>query len=346
MFAPHAWGCTGVLYPPRRPLGVCPTRVGMHRAASRRWSATISLPHTRGDAPRPRRIFVGAHTFAPHAWGCTARLADAVPHRGVCPTRVGMHRRRAGDSRLRKCLPHTRGDAPPGPDALPPRRRFAPHAWGCTPGQRRRRVADLVCPTRVGMHRSGAAPTPKPTGLPHTRGDAPPGSAANRSCERFAPHAWGCTRAFLADPDAREVCPTRVGMHRTPSTATAARAGLPHTRGDAPHRRTGRWRSGWFAPHAWGCTVQRAVHPVRRRVCPTRVGMHRLRRRRAPPARRLPHTRGDAPDEPLPPAFSTLVCPTRVGMHRAAARRRSPPTRLPHTRGDAPRASASRMRGI
>ena len=51
-------------------------------------------------------------------------------------------------------------------------------------------------------------------------------------------------------------------------------------------------------------------------ICPTHVGMNRLRYEPLRVAEHLPHARGDEPDKVV--AFSSLefICPTHVGLNR------------------------------
>ena len=73
------------------------------------------------------------------------------------------------------------------------------------------------------------------TGLPHARGDEP-ASCALVALMRF-------------------VCPTHVGMNRTPASSEAAATCLPHARGDEPPRQI--------------------IDILSAGVCPTHVGMNR-----------------------------------------------------------------------
>ena len=172
-FTPHAWGCTAPTEAALAAREVYPTRVGMHRRRRGRLVAVSRLPHTRGDAPRlgkPGRIPLA---FTPHAWGCTDVDPEFPAPDDVYPTRVGMHRRSSPRPARRACLPHTRGDAPPGRRSATWRTEFTPHAWGCTGVEADRRTLGPVYPTRVGMHRGPTMSRPEFCGLPHTRGDAP-----------------------------------------------------------------------------------------------------------------------------------------------------------------------------
>ena len=278
MLTPHAWGCTGRRRGERGAGRAYPTRVGMHPRIRAIFGANCCLPHTRGDAPTVAGANARWKLLTPHAWGCTPRGLSSSATPSAYPTRVGMHPSRPRCPRRHRGLPHTRGDAPPAnsPRSAPPP--LTPHAWGCT--RRADQVdADLPAyPTRVGMHPAATGSGIRGRGLPHTRGDAPRGSATTTSASSLTPHAWGCTTAARRVADSIAAYPTRVGIH--PPLAPPARrsARLPHTRGDAPAPLTSRSRRMRLTPHAWGCTRRRAVRTRPRLASPTRVGMHPPRR--------------------------------------------------------------------
>ena len=50
-------------------IELCPTCVGMNRAAKDGTRLCSSLPHMRGDEPKNRRQVPKPSTSAPHAWG-------------------------------------------------------------------------------------------------------------------------------------------------------------------------------------------------------------------------------------------------------------------------------------
>src|SRR5260221_14619558 len=88
---------------------------------------------------------------------------------------------------------------------------------------------------------------------------------------RFSPHAWGWSVIFKEEPRMSLVLPTRVGMVRNGSPASAGMCCSPHTRGDGPDLIAAAQKAAWFSPHAWGwsgyflsCTIH--LHVLRTRV--------------------------------------------------------------------------------
>ena len=177
-FAPRVWGWAVHRPFHGRPLGVCPTRVGMGRHAS---ASTVlrpsSLPHACGDWPtttpscgtNPKRL--------PHACGDGPRVLEAdVATAAVCPTRVGMGRN--------------------SPAKASSRVTFAPRVWGW---------AEIAMTNWNRLHR-----------LPHACGDGPFSFFSASQYASGLPHACGdgpTPPGPLPRPAA--VCPTRVGMGRS-----------------------------------------------------------------------------------------------------------------------------------
>ena len=227
-----------------------------------------------------------------------------------------MHLVSVGSFRAQLRLPHTRGDAP-RPDrprvGLP---RLTPHAWGCTPLDKRLFPRLAAYPTRVGMHPARRVDLGSSGSLPHTRGDAPPTPRRSASRPALTPHAWGCTALPGSARVAGAAYPTRVGMHPRRSSTPTTRTCLPHTRGDAPRVENAGGSGSSLTPHAWGCTRAVGGRLVAGGAYPTRVGMH--------------------PRRPCPPQVDRAY-PTRVGMHRRPPCAAPCSRCLPHTRGDAPR---------
>ncbi len=132
----------------------------------------------------------------------------------VFPTRVGMYRVCTLFNRLHIRFPHTRGDVPVSCTRYGMRRKFSPHAWGCT--------GRLACHRWQG-HR-----------FPHTRGDVPRPAFRLGAKHAFSPHAWGCTGERDWVSDRYHVFPTRVGMYRQADRESGRGRSFPHTRGDVP----------------------------------------------------------------------------------------------------------------
>ena len=273
-------------------------------------------PHSRGDGPPPWSPGSICSACSPLAWGWSAAPSSAsirssgAPHsRGDGPLR--------GDSWhcWRLCAPHSRGDGPDIAHCFRDKTLCSPLAWGWSvPGTtygQGRGCSPLAWGWSVSRwtdrRRNGCAP--------HSRGDGPRGHGAV---------AGG------------QVLPTRVGMVRTYSGATAGMAGAPHSRGDGPQPRGiglgGTLCSplawGWSAhtvtaaqmtlcsPLAWGWSELTYDCRPNDSVLPTRVGMVR----RAPTGdvlhARAPHSRGDGPSLTVNSASGGKVLPTRVGMVR------------------------------
>ena len=151
-------------------------------------------------------------------------------------------------------------------------------------------------------------------------------------------------------------------MDRRLTTRTAMATGIPHTRGDGPHLRSGKGTSPWYSPHTWGWTAGYPPLMCRSLVFPTHVGMDRGSSSRSMTPACIPHTRGDGPLFVMISRFilkysphtwgwtvaqkyrfaDKTVFPTHVGMDRIFTH--APPRNLsiPHTRGDGPVSQAVR----
>ena len=113
-YAPHTWGWTGLCMTYRSiahvcptyvgmnrlkggivmGYGVCPTYVGMNRTVSERMVFRSCMPHIRGDEPPWLWPRFWCWPYAPHTWGWTGANAEELRRICVCPTYVGMNRRR------------------------------------------------------------------------------------------------------------------------------------------------------------------------------------------------------------------------------------------------------------
>ncbi len=70
---------------------------------------------------------------------------------------------------------------------------------------------------------------------------------------------------------------------------------IPHTRGDGPVQLDEALECGAYSPHAWGWTEKTDEHLSKIAVFPTRVGMDRPAAVLGGGPSRIPHTRGDGP---------------------------------------------------
>ncbi len=118
-YSPHAWGWTESNRASKSRRFVFPTRVGMDRQSVTSSTASMSIPHTRGDGPSVSPHPENASTYSPHAWGWTDAGLNGSAHFDVFPTRVGMDRSSSPMCALVWRIPHTRGDGPRSRAPLP-----------------------------------------------------------------------------------------------------------------------------------------------------------------------------------------------------------------------------------
>ncbi len=133
--------------------------------------------------------------------------------------------------------------------------------------------------------------------LPHARGDGPMDRALRGERKSFAPRTWGWTAVQRSVYWRTEICPTHVGMDRSPRPEAT--------------------RTSPFAPRTWGWTDRGRGNRGHRPICPTHVGMDRTTRSLSfvlicicPTHVGMDREAGGV-KEPLPP-----ICPTHVGMDR------------------------------
>ena len=120
------------------------------------------------------------------------------------------------------------------------------------------------------------------------------------------------------------------------------------------------------APRRWGYTFSKFFLIPAPVVCPTQVGIHRLRSGRRARIRGLPHAGGDTPGECRGSTYLDMsaprrwgytpsrryerrvycVCPTQVGIHRSASRSTITTASLPHAGGDTPVPKKTRFAGM
>ena len=152
------------------------------------------------------------------------------------------------------------------------------------------------------------------------------------------------------------VCPTQVGIHLGVDLIPCLRTRLPHAGGDTPSSDEGLELVVRSAPRRWGYTLTKPGNVPNLPVCPTQVGIHRIRLIVIELSRSLPHAGGDTPDEAFETALlglsaprrwgytsvscilraGSVVCPTQVGIHLQDRIIGSSGTRLPHAGGDTP----------
>ena len=214
-------------------------------------------------------------------------------------------------------LPHVRGDGPVIEEKLLKPIAAPPRPWGWTRHAAAHAVRRTGSPTSVGMD-PGRAPSWYGGGrLPHVRGDgplrrrldklrpaAPPrpwgwalvrGRAGHR--HGAPPRPWGWTRRDGRSQAGQAGSPTSVGMDPSSAVLRWRCKRLPHVRGDGPDRAGRVYAMARAPPRPWGWTRHAGVELLAGDGSPTSVGMdprtRSLRTRRI----RLPHVRGDGPEE-------------------------------------------------
>ena len=231
-----------------------------------------------------------------------------------------------------------------------------PHARGWTGLHSSLTIHVHGSPARAGMDLLFSWGSQTLDGLPRTRGDGPGRDAVRAADTQAPPHARGWTWRLVCLPTVHPGSPARAGMDPVPASTTAARTGLPRTRGDGPGGGCGPAEANEAPPHARGWTVDltRIHHFVV--GSPARAGMDRCGSGCLPMAGRLPRTRGDGPPMLIqaavnllaPPhargwtantlhqVFTWLGSPARAGMDPYQGTFPPASAWLPRTRGDGP----------
>ena len=171
-----------------------------------------------------------------------------------------------------------------------------------------------------------------------------------------SPPAWGWTGGGELGARADRGFPTRVGMDRGIGHPWQECRWIPHPRGDGPDRLRVLVEQVQDSPPAWGWTeLGREVTDIPPGF-PTRVGMDRRPNCQLGRSIRIPHPRGDGPQNDnavisalrdSPPAWGWTGAhvrptsgqwgfPTRVGMDRSMTLPAPATAWIPHPRGDGP----------
>ncbi len=221
------------------------------------------------------------------------------------------------------------------------RRSSAPHARGCSPLAAGGEWGARVGPARAGMLPAGRRRTRYHPRRPRTRGDAPKQTRYRGGLRSSAPHARGCSGARRSDRGEEPVGPARAGMLPHPQSSAGAGGRRPRTRGDAPEPLLplGSWKGS--APHARGCSPDRAVPMRRRRVGPARAGMLPPRRTSRRTWTRRPRTRGDAPHDTPQDAAGARSAPHLRGCSEGRGDGRSGVAVVPAPAGALPATESS-----
>ncbi len=236
--SPLAWGWSGRSRGSFLPLFVFPTRVGMVRWCGPGRAPRPSVPHSRGDGPRDAETVERVDGCSPLAWGWSAGRLRASLRADVFPTRVGMVRHGPSCPAPTSCVPHSRGDGPATHPDRPGGDECSPLAWGWSERAAETHRARLVFPTRVGMVRAAGNWPHCRCRVPHSRGDGPWGFYEFSGASACSPLAWGWSARLPVGAVREIVFPTRVGMVRASTPATASRVCVPHSRGDGPPNRS------------------------------------------------------------------------------------------------------------
>ena len=212
--APRRWGYTRTWHWSARCTSVCPTQVGIHPSRSDLSVTRSGLPHAGGDTPIWIFICRLGLRSAPRRWGYTSFKQTVLMLFEVCPTQVGIHRWQIDHQPARTSLPHAGGDTPLAnrPSTRP--YKSAPRRWGYTALRLVVPVYGRVCPTQVGIHRTGSAWSTRMMSLPHAGGDTPVDNHVSLTTSASAPRRWGYTPVGVYELMPCLVCPTQVGIHR------------------------------------------------------------------------------------------------------------------------------------
>ena len=213
-YSPRTWGWTEAQMGPPGFVWVFPTHVGMDRCRQSRSRRRRRIPHARGDGPQAQAHLPSGDWYSPRTWGWTGCPRGSPQASVVFPTHVGMDRETGVGGRVRRSIPHARGDGPAPQARLQPPAQYSPRTWGWTEPGARGSPAPPVFPTHVGMDRRVEEFAASRIGIPHARGDGPRAKAGD----------WLITGVF----------PTHVGMDRRLRARRKRARGIPHARGDGP----------------------------------------------------------------------------------------------------------------
>ncbi|AFD28156.1 hypothetical protein DGo_PE0012 (plasmid) [Deinococcus gobiensis I-0] len=293
--SPQAWGWTVQLFQVQAVQVAFPTGVGMDRINPAHASASIRVPHRRGDGPPPIWVPPARLRRSPQAWGWTVLHERAQQHQLAFPTGVGMDRlRRPGPLRALR-VPHRRGDGPVLIKRQDEQATRSPQAWGWTVHYSRVPELPNAFPTGVGMDRNSPHGVRSSRSVPHRRGDGPPRFLSSALKLARSPQAWGWTARLDHPARFLGAFPTGVGMDLQPHSGTPRRHGVPHRRGDGPRHNGSSFSSRQRSPQAWGWTALSQLAANFGQAFPTGVGMDRGSVLGSIGCTRVPHRRGDGP---------------------------------------------------
>ena len=293
--SPHTRGWTRLPDPTRRRRPGFPAHAGMDRIRADKICACGGLPRTRGDGPGRSRRRGAAHAASPHTRGWTRGRRRGDADRRGFPAHAGMDPGPSSWGRALRRLPRTRGDGPCSCHATRSGSAASPHTRGWTPRRTTRFLSPGGFPAHAGMDLRSRPFRRHSRWLPRTRGDGPASGRSRAARPSASPHTRGWTAPTRRRAVSRIGFPAHAGMDPWSRWCSAARAGLPRTRGDGPARRVMRPPRAAASPHTRGWTHGHAGQRVARNGFPAHAGMDPWSRsgKRAPT--RLPRTRGDGP---------------------------------------------------
>ena len=327
----------------------------------RRGGGEKRLPRTRGDGPAARPAAVKSQSASPHTRGWTRRRSPSTLAPRGFPAHAGMDPRpRRGPAACPR-LPRTRGDGPATHRRRSTRRRASPHTRGWTRWRRGDHPGDAGFPAHAGMDPRHWTRCRSCMRLPRTRGDGPVCCGAGPAGATASPHTRGWTLRQQRDDPAEPGFPAHAGMDPSARATTGVSPGLPRTRGDGPGRTTRRPRPSRASPHTRGWTLTSEDKRHAESGFPAHAGMDPDLPYRAPPAARLPRTRGDGPvadrlfgerlqasphtrgwtPRPQAPLRARCGFPAHAGMDPPRPPADAARSRLPRTRGDGPKCQAA-----
>src|SRR5690606_36221147 len=112
----------------------------------------------------------------------------------------------------------------------------SPLAWGEVRRPRRAPLVERFIPTRVGRGGRAAAPWPRRSVHPHSRGERPARGVVGRGDRGSSPLAWGEGRPPRGGGGGPRFIPTRVGRRLRAEATPPSRAVHPHSRGERATR--------------------------------------------------------------------------------------------------------------
>ena len=236
---PHARGgvsafttISGVMYWSSPRTWGCFSSPALSRAARR------GLPHARGGVSTYIDRYPMFPRSSPRTWGCFTSTASNSVRRVVFPTHVGVFPRHCRASLPGRCLPHARGGVSPPFFIGIHYRSSSPRTWGCfDPGSMGMSIG-YVFPTHVGVFLRFVKMPIASIRLPHARGGVSPAKMSPMCRSGSSPRTWGCFTNAAAEPIAKIVFPTHVGVFPELFCWLRYNTGLPHARGGVSIRAT------------------------------------------------------------------------------------------------------------